>query len=199
MYGLLEKLISAIKLTMTYIFLRNNSVSKNACKILKNNLNQTDNKKIPIISVTIRVIFLSVCLLTDDCLKIISFLLCIRITNKTTTKHSITLINSTKIYTQQCLLYNFWTEKVWPTNKTKKDRIHTDKDSRDTNVVVRYCLPWRGWTRIIHLTTGSNRIWPDELKKAVDTQMLCRLSQFCGKIITMFVNVPVVRIIETRS
>ena len=120
MYELLEKLISAIKLTMTYIILRKNSVSKKASKIIKIIWIKRKNKKIPIISVTIRIIFLSVCLLTDDYLKIISFLLCIRITNKTTTKHSITFINSTKIYTQQCLLYNFWTEKVWPTNKTKK-------------------------------------------------------------------------------
>ena len=91
MYGLLEKFISAIKLKKKYIFLkRTNSVSKNASIIAKIIPIKRKNKKIPIISVTIRVIFLCVCLLTDDCLKIISFLLCIRITKKTTTKHSIT-------------------------------------------------------------------------------------------------------------
>ena len=99
MYGLLEKLISAIILEMKNIYLYGtNSVLKNANKIILIMSIKRKNKKIPIISVTIRVIFLGVCLLTDDCLKIISFLLCIRITNKTTTKHSITLINSTKIF-----------------------------------------------------------------------------------------------------
>ena len=99
MYELLEKLISVIKVTMTYILTRRTIlISKNANKIIQKILIKRKNKKIPIISVTLRVIFLSVCLLTDDCLKIISFLLCIRITNKTTTKHSITMINSKKIF-----------------------------------------------------------------------------------------------------